>query len=253
MISDCHRNPALIISALSLLWCLIFLFWSCAPKAPSRPGGYPRPYKVGRQWYQPIPDARDFRQEGRASWYGMKFHGRKTSNGELYDMYAMTAAHKTLPFDTHVKVRNLENDRTAIVRINDRGPFVRDRIIDLSYTAAKQLEIVGPGTSMVEIVALGAAAPGRSDGTGEPRYVPQDYYSGKFTFQVYAFKDKSNAQRAREKLAETYKNVHIAVFDNGAETFYRVRVGLAHSLEQADAYEKRLIQDGFEDVFVVAE
>jgi len=254
MILDCHKNPSLTILSLPLFWCFIFLFWGCASKAPpSPPGGYPKPYKVGRQWYQPIPDARDFRQEGRASWYGKKFHGRKTSNGEVYDMYAMTAAHKTLPFDTHVKVRNLENNQTAIVRINDRGPFIRGRIIDLSYTAAKQLKIVGPGTSMVEIVALGATAPGRPEGSGEPEYIPQDYYSGKFTFQVYAFKDSDNAERARKKLAEKYKNVHIAVFDNGGETFYRVRVGLAHSLEQADAYEKLLIQDGFEDVFVVAE
>jgi rare lipoprotein A len=237
-----------------LLTAFFWIVFGCASKPPPPPpSGYPKPYKVGRNWYQPILHARDFRQKGRASWYGRKFHGRKTSNGEIYDMYAMTAAHKTLPFNTHVKVYNLQNDKTTVVRVNDRGPFVRGRIIDLSYTAAKALGIVGPGTAPVEIVALGAVAPDQPAGLSEPKYIPQDYYSGKFTFQVYAFKDKTNAERAREKLAEKYKNVHIVVFDNGTETFYRVRVGLAHSLEQADEYENMLIEDGFEDAFVVAE
>ena len=248
------KNPAATIQALVLFWCFIFLFWGCAPKAPpSRPSGYPKPYKVGKTWYQPIPHAKDFRQKGVASWYGKKFHGRKTSNGETYDMFAMTAAHKTLPFDTHVRVNNLSNAKTTVVRVNDRGPFVRGRIIDLSYSAAKNIGLVGPGTAKVEIVALGAAAPDQPAGFDEPKYIPQDYYSGKFTFQVMAFRNREFAERLKTKLERKYKNVHISPFDNGTETLYRVRVGLSYSLEQAAEYESVLIQDGFKDAFIVAE
>jgi rare lipoprotein A len=113
-------------------------------------------------WYQPLPHARDFRQRGEASWYGRDFHGRQTASGEIYDMYAMTAAHKTLPLGTYVRVQNRDNNKTVDVRVNDRGPFVRGRIIDLSYTAAHKIGVVGPGTAAVEIAALGAATKPRT-------------------------------------------------------------------------------------------
>ncbi len=236
-----------------LLPAFFWVFFGCAPKAPPpRPSGYPKPYKVGKNWYQPIPHARDFRQEGKASWYGKKFHGRRTSNGETYDMFAMTAAHKTLPFDTYVRVHNLANNKKVEVRINDRGPFVRGRIIDLSYTAAKKLGLVGPGTAKVKVLALGAAVPQAEGGSGRT-YVPRDYYSGKFTFQVMAFRHREYAQRLKTKLERKYKNVHISVFDNGTEILYRVRVGLLYNLEQAAEYESILIQDGFKGAFIVAE
>ena len=246
-------GPILKIIATGVFFLLIVA--GCAQKAPppARPSGYPKPYRVGKTWYQPIPHARDFRQKGVASWYGKKFHGRKTSNGETYDMFAITAAHKTLPFNTHVRVNNLSNGKTIVVRVNDRGPFVSGRIIDLSYTAAKDIGMVGPGTAKVEIIALGAVAKQTSQGKSLKTYIPQDYYTGNFTFQVYAFKNKANAERAREKLAEKYKNAHIVVFDNGTETFYRVRVGRASSLEQAETYEKILNRDGFKDAVIVAE
>ena len=104
--------------------------------------------------YTPMPDAKGYRERGVASWYGKKFHGRPTSSREPYDMYAMTAAHKTLPLPAYVRVRNLQNDRVVIVRVNDRGPFLHDRVIDLSYAAAYKLGIVGTGTGLVEVEAV---------------------------------------------------------------------------------------------------
>ncbi|MEJ2284633.1 MAG: septal ring lytic transglycosylase RlpA family protein, partial [Desulfobacterales bacterium] len=162
---------------------------------PKRPAGYPKPYKVFGKWYQPLPHSKGFRQRGIASWYGKDFHGKKTSNGDIYNMYAMTAAHKTLPLGTFVRVRNLENNHEVEVRVNDRGPFVRGRIIDLSYAAAKDIGIVGPGTARVEVVALGT--PVSTDAGSSTSYVQGDYYSGNFTYQVGAFVNRENAERQK--------------------------------------------------------
>ena len=231
-----------------------FGFYGCSrSKPPSAPPGYPKPYRVGKTWYQPVADAKDFRQRGIASWYGKKFHGRRTSSGEIYNMYAMTAAHKTLPLGTHVRVHNLTNGREIVVRINDRGPFVRGRIIDLSYTAAKKMNMVGPGTAKVEIVALGTAVPADSTGAQETKYTPIDYYSGNFTIQIGAFKDRRNAQKLKRKLDQKYKNAHIIEFYDGSETWYRVRVGKTNTLNQAIEYEALLIQNGYADAFIIAE
>ena len=140
------------------------LLSGCASKTPSysksERGKYSdptlAPYVINNKTYYPIADATGFKEKGIASWYGDYFHGRPTSNGERYDMYGMTAAHKILPMNTVLLVKNLNNGKETTVRVNDRGPFVDGRIIDLSYTAAQKLDIVGPGTSRVEIVALPA-------------------------------------------------------------------------------------------------
>ncbi len=116
------------------------------------------PYKVFGQTYYPISDATGYRERGVASWYGGKFHGRSTANGERYDMYAMTAAHKTLPLPTWVQVTNLRNGASVVVRVNDRGPFAKNRLIDLSYAAAQKLDMVSDGTTLVEVSAIGPAA-----------------------------------------------------------------------------------------------
>ncbi|MEH6544664.1 MAG: septal ring lytic transglycosylase RlpA family protein [Porticoccaceae bacterium] len=116
--------------------------------------GNRNPYSVFGKTYHLLPAGSAYRAEGTASWYGTKFHGRKTANGETYDMYGMTAAHKTLPIPSYVKVTNLANQRSAIVRVNDRGPFHGDRIIDLSYAAAKKLAYAGPGTARVQVEAI---------------------------------------------------------------------------------------------------
>ena len=232
---------------------LLFFISGCTTTEPTpqQPVSYPKPYKVFGKWYQPLPDSKGFRQRGIASWYGKNFHGKKTSNGEIYDMYAMTAAHKTLPLGTYVRVQNLENKRELEVRINDRGPFVRGRIIDLSYTAAKKLGIVGPGTADVEIVALGT--PAASEGGTGHTFVQGDYYSGNFTFQVGAFANRENAERLKRKLDEQYNNAHITLYDRGDKIFYRVRVGAFNTLEDALMNEAILIQDGYPDAFMVAE
>ena len=221
-------------------------------EVPAAPAGHPKPYRVGKQWYQPIPDAEGFRQRGTASWYGKKFHGRKTSNGEKYDMYGVSAAHKTLPFGTVVGVHNLRNGRQLDIRINDRGPFVRGRIIDLSYGAANKLGVVGPGTAPVEIVALAAPARTVRQPGGQDRVLPVDLTRGDFTFQVGAFQDRNNAERLAAKLKQTYSHVHVTSFDRGDGLFHRVRVGRATTLKEADEYEQALIRQGF-DVFIVAE
>lgn len=220
---------------------------------PSRPPGYPKPYRVMGKWYQPRADSKDFRQRGIASWYGKKFHGRKTSSGEIYNMYALTAAHKTLPLGTHLRVKNLNNQQSVTVRVNDRGPFVRGRIIDLSYAAAKKIDMVSAGTAPVEIVALGSETSRQNTGNPAPPSPSVDFYHGNFTFQIGAFKDKDNALRLKQSLEQRYSNVHIVEYDTGQEMLFRVRVGSASSLEEAAAYENKLLEQGFKDVFIIAE
>jgi len=235
--------------------CLVLVFIiSCVAPAPAPPQkpGKPKPYRVGKKWYHPVSDARGFKQTGIASWYGKKFHGRKTSSGETYNMYAMTAAHKTLPLGTHVHVKSLDNGKEVTVRINDRGPFVRGRIIDLSFTAAQKMDMINTGTARVKIVALEADNRGKKFNNAASKK-PVDYHKGNFTFQIGAFSDKSNANRLKDKLDQTYKNAHVSEYDNGQEIWYRVRVGKATSLEQAVEYEEILIKHGFKDVFIVAE
>ena len=232
----------------SLMILVIFLCCSCAKRPPVAKPGYPKPYKVLGQWYQPVADAKGFRERGTASWYGSDFHGKRTANGEIYDMDGMTAAHKTLPLGTLVRVSNLENNREVEVRINDRGPFVQGRIIDLSREAAKRIGMMGAGTARVEIAAIGQAI---KPGTG--RVVPVDFSSGNFTFQVGAFIDKNNAERLKARLAGKYPNAHIVTYDRGDQVFYRVRVGQSKNLNQAADYEKMLRKDGYSEVFTVAE
>jgi len=212
------------------------------PTAPEARPGEPKPYKALGQWYQPLPDATGFHQQGIASWYGPDFHGKRTSSGETYDMHGMTAAHKTLPLGTLVRVRHLQNQRSVDLRINDRGPFVGNRVIDLSYEAARQLGVVGPGTAPVEVVAIGVLA-GSS----------VDLYSGNFTFQVGAFTSRDSAERRRAELDPRVGNAHIGEVDRGDRVFYRGRVGKKASLQDATAYEAYLIRNGFPDAFAVAD
>jgi rare lipoprotein A len=218
----------------------------------SLPEAIPRPYRVGQEWYQPIANAREFKQRGVASWYGKDFHGKKTSSGEIYNMYDMTAAHKILPLGTYVRVKNLKNNRVIDVRINDRGPFVPGRIIDLSYTAAKKLEIIGPGTATVEIVALGTPNSSKKD-SKDIAYIPIDYFSGVFSVQVGAFQDQNNADRLRKEIALIHKDTYISPFSSGDKTLYRVRVGRYSSVDQVMNTEKVLIENGYTDAFSVAE
>jgi len=216
------------------------------------PSRRPRPYKVDGTWYHPMTQSRGYREKGLASWYGKPFHGRPTSSGEIYDMYGLSAAHKTLPLGTWVKVSNLENGRQVEVRVNDRGPFVGGRVIDLSYGAAKRLAIVGPGTARVEIVALGRGQ--GAGGTPPSEFTPVDFYSGNFTLQVGAFKEIENARRLMGDLDDRYQNVHITPYMSARlGKLYSVRVGRCTDLDQAETYKSVLRRHGFNDAFTVAE
>ena len=159
----------------------------------------------------PAPTAPTTRfEEGIASWYGHPYHGRQTANGETYDMYKISAAHRTLPFNTRVRVHDLQNGREVEVRINDRGPFVAGRIIDLSYAAAQVMHMDGIAPVRLEILGLNT----------DPELLP-----GTFAVQVGAFTDRNNAERLKATISRQYGPVAIQEFDRGDYLFYRVRVG----------------------------
>ena len=168
-------------------------------------------------------------------------------------MYAMTAAHKTLPMNTWVSVDNLNTNQKIVVRINDRGPFVTGRIIDLSYTGASRIGIIGPGTGNVRVTALGMAT-SYSRETHDPiAFKPVDYWTGNFTIQVGAFQVKKNAEQYRNKLSKAYPNAHIMPFTDDRGSFYRVRIGQFTNLKDAIRYSEKMVSQGFHNVFAVAE
>ncbi|MFO7980492.1 MAG: septal ring lytic transglycosylase RlpA family protein [Candidatus Aminicenantes bacterium] len=172
---------------------------------------------------------------GKASWYGPKFHGRTTSSKEVFDMYDMTAAHKTIPFGTYVMVTNLNNGKSVKVRINDRGPFKRGRIIDLSYAAARVLDMVGPGVVPVRIEVLS--------------HVCKDLDEQKYALQVGAFLVKENALVLKSELDKKYQNVYISEFKTPHRIYYRVRLHF-NSRREAVSTAKDLQKQGRE-VFIV--
>jgi len=176
---------------------------------------------------------------GIASWYGTEFDGRATSSREIYDMNDLTAAHRTLPFGTYVMVTNLANGRSVVVRINDRGPFVRGRVIDLSYAAARVLDIVGPGTAKVRLVQL----KGFKDPAGTKR-------QGVVWIQIGAYTVQETAYAVKKRLDASFPGVTVTAVKTGSGTFYRVRIrtdeGGARSLA------RRLAGEGY-PVIVVRE
>ncbi|MCP4106362.1 MAG: septal ring lytic transglycosylase RlpA family protein [Desulfobacteraceae bacterium] len=216
---------------------------------------YPRPYKVFGKWYYPLPHAKDFRQRGIASWYGEEFHGRPTSNGEIFDMYQISAAHKILPLGTVVRVHNLLSNKSLVMRINDRGPFVPGRVIDLSRAAAMELGIFGPGTAPVEVIALGIGPRVASNSKAVPKYVPVDFTKGNFKIQVGAFLDRTNAEKLVGELDQSFRHTEIKPYYSrrGGKLLHRVLVGKCTTLAQAEQYQSILKQKGFNDAFAVAD
>lgn len=213
-----------------------------------------KPYVVNGVEYYPLPDAEGFSETGKASWYGKKFHGKTTSNGEIYDMYGMTAAHKTLPFGTYVSVKNLINGKTIVVRINDRGPFVKGRIIDLTYTAAKEIGVVGPGIADVEVRALARYVESEEKTGGLKKVVveTQDLQQGLFTVQVGAFLERENALNLAKRLRVLFDYVNITVYvDEKKRTLHRVHVSKSTTLRAAGKNERDLEEMGFEGAFIV--
>jgi rare lipoprotein A len=213
-----------------------------------------RPYAVDGKWYFPIPSVEGYKERGVCSWYGPDFHGKSTSSGETYDMHGPTAAHRILPYNTQVRVRNPANNKEILVRINDRGPFVKDRILDLSYQSAKELGLIGPGTAWVELEALGVLEEYEENGRKEVRLVQRvDFQQGDFTLQVGAFKERQNALRLREKLLAEYDRVEITETNRSGEIFYRVRVNSYSQLQDALRLQKELEAKGYSQVMVIAQ
>lgn len=221
---------------------------------PRTQAGNKTPYTVLGKTYYVMPDSDGYRERGMASWYGRKFHGQRTSNGEIYDMYGMTAAHKTLPIPAYVRVTNLDNGRSVIVRVNDRGPFHGDRIIDLTYAAAKKLDFEGSGTAPVEVEALDPASFGESASVrparaapsrrgGEPP-APAPKHAGGHQLpdntylQAGAFASAETANRLQARLQQM---TAYPVFIQPLKELYRVRIGpITDNLELLDL--QQLIQ-----------
>ena len=243
-----------------LLIIILMLFsTSCAtthvpdPELYSKLPPTQRPYKLNNIWYHPIPTAKGYIEEGIASWYGKKFHGRLTSNGEIYDMYKISAAHKTLPIGTTVKVTNLQNNKTLLTRINDRGPFVAGRIIDLSFKAAEILDIVNAGTAEVKIEAVRVVIENIKPGTDliSPEPLP-DFRFGKFVIQVGSFKTLLNALQLKADLMGRYDQINIIPFNIEQNKFYRVQVGIFNDLYKARNETTVLSKAGHKGTFIVA-
>lgn len=192
--------PLLILSA---------AFYSCRPSRP-----------------EVSPPPAGFVETGIASWYGQEFHGRPTSSREIYDQNDLTAAHPTLPFGTMVLVTNLENGRQVTVRINDRGPFVKGRIIDLSYAAARLLGMVGPGTARVRLEVTGYAPPAVEPG------------SGAYVLQVGSFAVEENARNLFQKLQKEFPGVYLSSFQTNGRIFHRVRLRVTTEIEARELAEK---------------
>lgn len=212
-----------------------------------------RPYRIDGKTYYPLPSADGFVQRGLASWYGNPFHGRKTSNGETYSMHEMTAAHKTLPMNTRLLVKNLDNGKEVVVRINDRGPFVKGRVIDLSHEAAKRLDFINKGTARIKLVALGEAETFKQGHGSVKRFLPhQNFHHGDFYVQIGSFTNKDNAIRLKDKMVSWGRKTVIQRWDSPTQTFYRVQVRAGAELDHANRTEQALNEAGFPGAFVVA-
>jgi rare lipoprotein A len=249
-----------MILAFFLFGCAKEPYYIRAPDGTERrvialPGGKKetRPYTINGERYYPLPKADGFVQYGKASWYGGGFHGRRTANGEIYDMNKKTAAHKTLPMGTYVKVLNLSNQKQSVVRINDRGPFVKGRIIDLSRAVAEEIDLIGPGVADVKIVALGKELGKLESSRGQTPLVElADLKTGAFTIQIGAFSDKNNALLVADRLGRVFDYIHVAVQrGDGDKAMYKVHVSKSETLSKAAQVEKKLREMGFTEAFVV--
>lgn len=215
-------------------------------KPPSKRGQYDpkiKPYTVLGRTYYPLKSAAGYDEIGLASWYGSDFHGKKTANGQTYNMYGVSAAHKTLPLGSRVRVTNMENKRSVVLTINDRGPFVNERILDLSYGAAKKLGTVQTGVAKVRVTSLDATVvPSRLADT------PGKLYS----VRVGAFAVRDNALRVHRKLlAQGYSGAIISVIDHGGQILHVVQAGSFKSRDQAERIMEAL-KDSFPTCYIIS-
>ena len=199
--------------------------------------GNPTSYQQFGRTYVVRDSSQGYRARGIASWYGTKFHGRRTSSGEPYDMYKMTAAHRTLPLPSYVRVTNLRNGQSVVVRVNDRGPFKDDRIIDLSYAAAHRLGMLSHGTAPVEVEAITPGTP------AEPTPAPPN---AEIYLQFGAFADKANAERlAADMRAAGLTPVEVAAARARGQRLHRVRIGPLTTVDAADRTQRKASELGF--------
>ena len=214
--------------------------------------GNPASYTVYGKRYYTLNSSNGYRERGIASWYGTKFHGRRTSSGDPYDMYAMTAAHKTLPLPTYVRVTNLDNGRSVVLRVNDRGPFHANRIIDLSYTAASKLGILSKGTGSVEVLALDPQAP-EPTRVATPSATPKEG-SARLFLQTGSFSVRANAEQMKWKMESVSgRPVNIMPARIGGRTTYRVWVGPIGDVDKADRLAQQISELGLETPRIVIE
>lgn len=235
--------------------------------------GNPDTYEEGGRTYQVLSSSQGYVRRGTASWYGTKFHGRRTSSGERYDMFAMTAAHKRLPLPTYARVTNLQNGKSVIVKINDRGPFVDDRIIDLSYAAAYKLDIIKSGTGLVEVVALDPGNPQQlqqdqviaatpltpvtsnlapvpiavpaAPAVAEAPVTANRQQQKNMFLQVGAFSSLQNAELLRQRLQNSaFNNISISQASGNRFNVYRVRLGPLQNESAAQGLVERLLNLG---------
>ncbi len=223
-----------------------------------------KPYRVAGQWYYPLQSASAYDESGIASWYGRDFHGRKTANGERYDMHALSAAHKTLPLPTLVRVTNLDNGRSIIVRVNDRGPFVKGRLIDLSYAAARELGYTSQGTARVRVQTLDQSVPARASAKpplqkAPPSLVPAAWAAshgpskGSIFVQLGAFSSRVNAVQLRDRLSSSFSDIVIQPRQVATETLYRVRIGPFEDMQKIEQTVQQLQNIGYDNAVVVIE
>ncbi len=204
------------------------------------------PYEIGGKQYQPMASANGYAEAGTASWYGTKFHGKQTANGEIYDLYKMTAAHKTLPLPSYVKVTNLQNKRSVVVRVNDRGPFIEDRLIDLSYVAAKKLGYADNGLASVHIEGI--------DPESFSNSAPDPDKGDILYLQLAALKNYHSAQMLRREIFQKLgAKAKVVTGDDQPDPLYRVRIGPVESPDHLETLLENLAEEAFDTPYVVYE
>ncbi len=220
----------------------------------SRHGNGPY-YKVNGDTYEVLDTEYGYRERGVASWYGRKFHGQLTSNQERYDMYAMSAAHKSLPLPSYVRVRNLRNGKSVIVRVNDRGPFIDNRLIDLSYAAAVKLDMITAGTGLVEVTAISFDEPPATQPADELIVEQPAAEAAEYIFvQVGAFGEPENARRRFSLLRDVGIDRAFVYEDrNTSPALYRVRIGPIADVLQYDSIVEQLQRIGISETHLVTE
>jgi len=211
------------------------------PRAEAKSKGGNKNYTVRGKSYQVLPTAKTFKQQGIASWYGKKFHGHLTSNGEIYNMYAMSAAHKNLPLPTYLKVTNNDNNKSVVVRVNDRGPFHSNRIIDLSYSAAYKLDMLKTGTANVTIEAI-------TDFNKKTPNIVTKQSKQKRYIQVFATSNQQLAKQTANKINSSFKLPATSV---SANNLYKVQVGPMNNELEAEKALTQLKTNGYPSAYQV--